>query len=105
MTALLALLTLLTLCLLSLLTLLPILTLLSVLRLTVLGHLLHLTLKLLRLTPQHLLLPALLHGLRVVALLLGQLFLAPRQSIELRQSIVDGFAFWSAAEPVCAVSY
>jgi hypothetical protein len=93
LTALLALLTLLTLLsLLPLLTLLTILTLLPILRLTVLGHLFHLTLKLLRLTPQHLLLPALLHRLRVVALLLGQLFLPPSQSIELRQSIVDGFS-------------
>ena len=77
--------------LLPLLLLTTLLTLLIVLGLTVLGQLFHLLLQLLGLTAQHLLLPALLHGLRAVALLLGQLFLATGQGIELLQSIVDRF--------------
>ena len=84
---------------LPLLTLLSALTLLPILLLTVLGHLLHLALQLFCLTAQHLLLPALLHGLRVIALLLRQLLLPSRQGIELRQSIVDGFRLLVCSRP------
>src|SRR6202012_5810325 len=78
--------------LLPLLLLAALLTLLIVLGLTVLGELFHLLLQLFGFTTQHLLLPALLHGLRAVALLLGQLFLAMGKGVELLQSIVDRFS-------------
>ncbi len=91
--------------LLSLLAFLPLLALLSalpllpILLLTVLGHLLHLALQLFCFTAQHLLLPALLHGLRVIALLLRQFLLAARQGIELCQSIVDCFRLLVGSRP------
>ena len=56
-------------------------------------HLLHLTLQLLRLTPQHLLLPPLLERLRLVPLLLCQLFLPLRQRVQLRQRVIHLLRF------------
>ena len=78
--------------LLPLLLLTTLLTLLTALGLTVLSQLFHLLLQLLGFTAQHLLLPALLHGLWGVPLLLRQLFLATCKGIELLQSIVDRFS-------------
>ena len=54
-------------------------------------HLLHLALQFFGLAAQHFLLPALLGALRVVALLLGQIFLAARQLVEFLQRFVDFF--------------
>ncbi|HEX4147857.1 MAG TPA: hypothetical protein VHY20_02675, partial [Pirellulales bacterium] len=71
--------------LLATLTLLAILSLLA----TLAELLLHLPLELLRIALQHFLLPLLLGGLLAIALLLGQIFLAPGQLVELLERVVD----------------
>jgi hypothetical protein len=53
-------------------------------------QLLQLLLKLLRVAPQHFLLPALLKGLAVGALLIGEILLATGESVELAEGFVDG---------------
>ena len=75
--------------------------------LIVLRELFELALQFFRIAPQQLLLPAVLKALRaVVALLIGQLLLAPRQFIELLERVVDLLVAWGVAAPaVCAVSY
>jgi hypothetical protein len=75
--------------LLALLTLLPLLSLLTLLSLLLPLQLLDLALQLFGFAAEHLLLKALLRDLLILASLVGELLLAPRQFLEFLQSFID----------------